>query len=162
MSAQSHPARIVPAAATAPMPRALSEHRTLRVVTLFLLYVAQGLPLGLFNYALPAWLAQNGASAAAIGGVLAMGNLPWTFKLIYGVVMDRYAFLPMGRRRPWIVVGQFALVATLAAMAVATPAVQDIALSRPSPLPLAWGPPSRMWLSMAWPPTACVAMRSTG
>lgn len=57
---------------TAPPPRTLSEHRTLRESTLFLLYVAQGLPLGLINFALPAWLAQNGAPAAAIGGVLAI------------------------------------------------------------------------------------------
>lgn len=112
----------------APPPRTLSEHRALRVSTLFLLYVAQGLPLGLINFALPAWLAQNGASAAAIGGVLAMANLPWTFKLAYGVVMDRYAFLPMGRRRPWIIFGQFALVAALAAMAITNPAVQNVAL----------------------------------
>lgn len=111
-----------------PPPRTLSEHRTLRVSTLFLLYVAQGLPLGLVNFALPAWLAQNGASAAAIGGVLAMANLPWTFKLAYGVVMDRYAFLPMGRRRPWIIFGQFALVAALVVMAITNPAVQNVAL----------------------------------
>ena len=66
-----------------PMPApslALSEHRVLRIATLFLLYIAQGLPLGFINFALPGWLAQNGASAAAIGGVLAMANLPWTFR----------------------------------------------------------------------------------
>jgi PAT family beta-lactamase induction signal transducer AmpG len=38
---------------------------------LFLLYVAQGLPFGLFQVAIPAWLAHNGASAGAIGAVLA-------------------------------------------------------------------------------------------
>ena len=96
-----------------PTSFALSEHRTLRVAVLFLLYVAQGLPFGLIDYGLPAWLAQNGASAAAIGGVLAMIILPWTFKLAYGFIMDRYAFLAMGRRRPWIIVGQLGLVAAL-------------------------------------------------
>ena len=107
---------------------ALSEHRTLRIVTLFLLYFAQGLPFGLIDFALPAWLAQNGASAAAIGGVLAMIVLPWTFKLGYAFIMDRYAFLAMGRRRPWILVGQFGLVAALTAMAFADPGVQQIGL----------------------------------
>lgn len=51
------------AAALASVPsrsRALSEHRTLRIVTLFLLYFAQGLPFGLIDFALPAWLAQTG------------------------------------------------------------------------------------------------------
>lgn len=115
-------------APSAPRSLALSEHRTLRVMTLFLLYIAQGLPLGLINFALPAWLAQNSASAAAIGGVLAMANLPWTFKLAYGVVMDRYAFLAMGRRRPWIMFGQLGMIGTLAAMAFVDPGVAEVAL----------------------------------
>jgi PAT family beta-lactamase induction signal transducer AmpG len=100
----------------------------LRIATLFLLYVAQGLPLGFINFALPGWLAQNGASAAAVGGVLAMANLPWTFKLAYGVVMDRYAFLAMGRRRPWIMLGQLGMVGTLAVMALMNPGVADVVL----------------------------------
>lgn len=111
-----------------PQSLALSEHRNLRFITLFLLYVSQGIPFGLIDYGLPAWLAQNGASAAAIGGVLAMIILPWTFKLAYGFIMDRYAFLAMGRRRPWIIVGQFSLVAALVAMALANPSVQQIGL----------------------------------
>lgn len=115
-------------ARVASQPVALSEHRTLRIVTLFLLYVAQGLPLGLVDFALPGWLAQNGASAAAIGGVLAMMVLPWTFKLPYGFLMDRYAFLAMGRRRPWIIVSQLGLVVALVATAIANPGVEEIGL----------------------------------
>ena len=111
-----------------PPSLALSEHRTLRFVTLFLLYVSQGLPFGLIDYGLPSWLAQNGASAAAIGGVLALIILPWTFKLAYAFIMDRYVFLAMGRRRPWIIVGQAGLVAALVAMAIANPGVQQIGL----------------------------------
>ncbi len=109
-------------------PMVLSENRSLRWATLFLLYIGQGLPLGLINFALPAWLAQNGASAAAIGGVLAMANLPWTFKLAYGVVMDRYAFLAMGRRRPWIMAGQVAMVGALLVMAFMNPTATEVAL----------------------------------
>ena len=105
---------------------ALSESRNLRFFVLFLLYFAQGLPFGLIDFALPAWLAQNGASAAEIGGVLAMIILPWTFKLAYGFIMDRYAFLAMGRRRPWIIVGQIGLVAAFVAMAIANPSVDQI------------------------------------
>lgn len=113
---------------SAPRSLALSEHRNLRIATLFLLYVSQGLPFGLIDYGLPAWLAQNGASAAAIGGVLAMIILPWTFKLAYGFIMDRYAFLAMGRRRPWIIVGQLGLVTALVAMAIVNPGVEQISL----------------------------------
>lgn len=109
-------------------PKSLSEHRILRIVTLFLLYVAQGLPLGFINFALPGWLAQNGASAGEVGAVLAMANLPWTFKLAYGVVMDRYAFLAMGRRRPWIMLGQLGMVGTFIVMAMMNPGVAEVAL----------------------------------
>lgn len=111
---------------SAPRSLALSEHRNLRIATLFLLYAAQGLPIGLIDFALPAWLAQNGASAAAIGGVLAMLTLPWTFKLAYGFIMDRYAFLAMGRRRPWIIVSQLGLVVSLVAMAMVNPGTAQI------------------------------------
>jgi PAT family beta-lactamase induction signal transducer AmpG len=83
----------------------LTGHRTLRFAMVFTLYLAQGLPIGLFFYALPAWQAQNGASAAAVGGVLALTSLPWSLKLVNGVVMDRFAFLAMGRRRPWLIAG---------------------------------------------------------
>ena len=109
-------------------PLALSEHRNLRFGVLFLLYFAQGLPFGLIDFALPAWLAQNGASAAAIGGVQAMVILPWTFKLAYGLLMDRYAFLAMGRRRPWIIAGQFGLAIAFLMMAYANPDVHEIGL----------------------------------
>ena len=117
-----------PAAAVGPTSFALSEHRNLRFVMLFLLYFAQGLPFGLIDFALPAWLAQSGASAAEIGSVLAMVILPWTFKLAYGLLMDRYAFLAMGRRRPWIIIGQLGLALAFLAMAYANPGVQQISL----------------------------------
>ena len=100
----------------------------LRITTLFLLYFAQGLPLGFITFALPGWLAQNGASAAAVGAVLAMANLPWTFKLAYGVVMDRYALLAMGRRRPWIMLGQLGMVGTFVIMAFINPGAAEVAL----------------------------------
>jgi MFS transporter, PAT family, beta-lactamase induction signal transducer AmpG len=112
----------------APTSLALSERRNLRFFVVFILYVAQGLPLGLFYFALPAWQAQNGASAAAVGGVLAMTSLPWSLKLINGVVMDRFAFLAMGRRRPWLIAGQMAIVTGLLALAWANPGAQNAAL----------------------------------
>ena len=112
----------------APRPLALSEHPSLRFAVLFLLYFAQGLPFGLIDFSLLAWLAQQGASAADIGSVQAMVILPWTLKLPYGLLMDRYAFLAMGRRRPWIIIGQFGLVAALVAMALVNPGVHQISL----------------------------------
>ncbi len=118
-------------AAIAPAARpslALSEHRNLRFFVLFLLYVAQGLPFGLFQAAVPAWLAQGGASAGEIGAVLAMTMLPWTLKLFYCFLVDRYAFLAMGRRRPWIIVSQLGIIAGLVAMAIVNPTAEQASL----------------------------------
>jgi PAT family beta-lactamase induction signal transducer AmpG len=107
---------------------ALSENRNLRFVVLFLLYVAQGLPFGIFQVAIPAWLAQNGASAGAIGAVLAMVMLPWALKVFYCFLVDRYAYLAMGRRRPWIIVSQLGIVAGFLIMGSVNPTAQQASL----------------------------------
>jgi PAT family beta-lactamase induction signal transducer AmpG len=111
----------------APFP-ALSEHRQLRFATIFLLYVAQGLPFGFFQFAVPAWLAANGASAAQIGTVVGASVLPWSLKLVHGFIMDRWAYLPMGRRRAWVIIAQLMIIVSLLALAVAAPEPQDILL----------------------------------
>jgi len=54
----------------------LEGSRTLSLFTLFILYVGQGMPIGLFFFAVPAWMAANGASAAEVGSVAALTALP--------------------------------------------------------------------------------------
>ncbi len=112
-------------AASAPI---LAQNQPLRLFTLFILYVAQGVPIGLFWFAIPAWMAANGADAGDIGYVLGFTALPWTLKLVNGFIMDRYAFLAMGRRRPWIVGAQMMMILLLLIAAVAQPGVGDIGL----------------------------------
>ncbi|WP_237392464.1 MFS transporter [Aurantiacibacter rhizosphaerae] len=106
----------------------LATSSRLRLFTLFILYVAQGVPIGLFWFAIPAWMATNGADAADIGYVLGLTALPWTLKLVNGFIMDRYTFLPMGRRRVWIISAQLVMIALLAICAVARPGVEDVLL----------------------------------
>ena len=106
----------------------LAESRPLRLATLFILYVAQGVPIGLFWTAIPAWMAANGAAADDVAWVLGLTALPWTLKLGNGFIMDRYTFLAMGRRRIWIVGAQLVMVALLVACAVIGPGVEDIGL----------------------------------
>jgi PAT family beta-lactamase induction signal transducer AmpG len=43
--------------------------------------------------------------------------LPWSLKLINGPIMDRWSFLAMGRRRPWVLLAQAGMVATSVVMA---------------------------------------------
>jgi len=107
-------------------PISLTENRKLRLFAVFILYVAQGLPIGLFYYALPSWQAQNGASAISVGAVLAMTSLPWSLKLVNGFVMDRFTFPTMGRRRPWLIMGQLAIIIGLLVFAFVNPAANQI------------------------------------
>ena len=90
----------------------LSESRKLRFFTFTMLYLAQGFPFGLVNTALPAYLAEQGESAVAIGSFIAIANLPWSFKLLAGPFMDRWTYLEMGRRRPWVIFAQTCMVLT--------------------------------------------------
>jgi MFS transporter, PAT family, beta-lactamase induction signal transducer AmpG len=106
----------------------LVDDRRLRLFTLFMLYVAQGVPLGLFWFAIPAWMAANGADAADVGYVLGLTALPWTLKLVNGFIMDRYTFLAMGRRRIWIIGAQTVMILLLVVCALAQPAAEDLVL----------------------------------
>ena len=105
----------------------LERSRALRLFTLFILYVGQGMPIGLFWFAVPAWMAVNGASAADVGSVAALTALPWSLKLVNGFIMDRYTFLAMGRRRVWILGAQGMMIALLVIAAVIDPQVTDVA-----------------------------------
>jgi PAT family beta-lactamase induction signal transducer AmpG len=84
--------------------------------TLCVLYVAQGIPWGFMAFTLPAILANRGLDAAAIGGVLAMTTLPYSFKWAWGFLIDAFPSKRWGRRRPWIVFAQGMMAATVGAM----------------------------------------------
>jgi len=94
----------------------LSDSSKTRYATGALAYFAQGIPAGLLHIALPAWLAVEGVSAPRIAGFLGVIMLPWAFKLLVGPLMDHYEFLPMGKRRPWVLAAQFGMVVSLLAL----------------------------------------------
>jgi PAT family beta-lactamase induction signal transducer AmpG len=96
---------------------ALSENAVLRYLSFSALYLAQGIPEGMVIFGLPAWMAMNGKSPAEIGSFTAIALIPWSFKIIAAPLMDRFTWLPMGRRRPWIIFGQLGLVASFLSMA---------------------------------------------
>ena len=99
-----------------PIP-ALSENSLLRYFNFIALYVAQGIPEGMTLFGIPAWMAMNGKTPGEIGAFVAAFGLPWSFKLVVAPLMDRFTYLPMGRRRPWVILGQLGLVASFIAMA---------------------------------------------
>lgn len=79
-------------------------------------------------YAFPAYFAENGLTAGAIGGFVALLYLPWGVKLFAGPFMDRWAFLPMGRRRPWVMAAQVGTVTSILVMAFVPEPLQHFAL----------------------------------
>lgn len=96
----------------------LSESRWLRFGSFSVFYFAQGVPIGLLSLAIPAWLAEQGATSGEVGTYVGWIGLPWALKLIVGPFMDRFTFLPMGFRRPWVIAMQGGLVLSLVAVAL--------------------------------------------
>ncbi len=92
--------------------RFLSENPTLRYLTFAALYLAQGIPEGITYFAIPAWLAMNNKTPIEIASFVAVIGIPWSFKILIAPLMDRFTILSMGRKRPWVIIGQLGLIAS--------------------------------------------------
>ena len=96
---------------------ALAEHTLLRYFAFIALYFAQGISWGMLLLSIPAWLAMNDKTPGEIAGFAVAVGLPPSIKFILAPLMDRYTYLPMGRKRPWILLGQLCLVLSCIYMA---------------------------------------------
>jgi PAT family beta-lactamase induction signal transducer AmpG len=95
----------------------LAERRWLRLFTLCVLYVAQGIPWGFMAITIPAFLASKfNAGREEIATVVAMTSLAYACKWIWGPIVDAFTSSRFGRRRPWIVFAQAMMAATILAM----------------------------------------------
>ena len=106
----------------------LSHSSKTRYTTGALASFAQGIPMGLLHIALPAWLATKGVSAVQIAAFLSVIMLPWAFKLLTGPLMDHFEYLPMGKRRPWVLGAQIGMVISLLALALLDDPVAQIGM----------------------------------
>ena len=106
----------------------LAENSRTRYAAGSSMYFAQGIPYGLMNIAVPAWLASQGVGAGQIASFLAIIILPWAFKLLSGPLMDRYQFLPMGRRRPWVLGAQLGMTLSFFGLILVENPVEQIGL----------------------------------
>ena len=106
----------------------LAESSRMRYAAGASMYFAQGIPYGLMNIAVPAWLASQGVGAGQIATFLAVIILPWAFKLLSGPLMDRYQFLAMGRRRPWVLGAQFGMTLAFFGLILVDNPVEQIGL----------------------------------
>src|SRR5687767_15220780 len=97
---------------------ALSDHPFFRYFSFAILYVAQGIPEGMTYFGIPAWMAINGKTPGEIGAFIGVVGIPWSFKILVAPLMDRFSFLPMGRRRPWVLFGQLGLIVSFIALSL--------------------------------------------
>ena len=85
---------------------------------------ASGLPLYLLLNLIPAWLKTEGLSLKAIGA-FALIQFPYTWKFLWAPLLDRFGILPfLGRRRSWMLVTQFGLLASIAWLGRLSPTEQ--------------------------------------
>ena len=99
-----------------------------RVITLSALYVAQGVPWGFITVTMVTFLAAEGADAGDLAYLLTLGTLPWSFKFLWGPIIDRFQLPDLGRRRPWILIAQTGMVALLITMLLVPNLTENISL----------------------------------
>lgn len=104
----------------------LAERRWLRLIILCTFYVAQGIPWGFTAITIPAYIAKRGLGVEEVGAALAMTTLPYSFKWVWGVVIDAYTIPRWGRRRPWIVFAQGMMALTILAMVLIPDLTLDV------------------------------------
>ncbi len=101
---------------SSPADRSLSERPWLRLFALCALYLAQGIPWGFMAITLPAYLADRGLGTEVVGATMSMTTLPYTFKFVWGPIIDSFTIPALGRRRPWILVAELMMALTVIAM----------------------------------------------
>jgi len=96
----------------------LADSRSRGTSLLCLLYFCQGIPWGFATIALLATLSQAGHGKVETATVVALAILPWTFKFIWGPIIDSLRMPSLGIRRPWIAIAQFCMALTLLSAAL--------------------------------------------
>lgn len=106
----------------------LSESPLRRYFTFVVLYFSQGIPEGITLFGIPAWMAMNGKSTGEIAAYSAIVILPFSLKILLAPIMERYTYLPMGRRRPWLILGQIGILLSLLGLSLVPNPLENIAL----------------------------------
>lgn len=104
--------------------KALTVYREKRLVVVFLMGFASGLPFLLSGATLSIWLTEAGISLTEIG-LFALAGTPYNLKFLWAPLLDRVK-LPllsslMGRRRAWMVLIQVGLMASVIALGLCDP-----------------------------------------
>jgi PAT family beta-lactamase induction signal transducer AmpG len=103
-----------------PRSSVLSVLKSPRVWLLTALGFSSGLPLWLVGVTLSAWMKNEGVDLKTIG-LFALATMPYTLKVLWAPLLDRYALPFLGRRRGWMLTFQVAIMAGIAAMGTVDP-----------------------------------------
>ena len=100
-----------------------------RLLIVFVMGFASGLPLALSSATLSFWLAESGVALTAIG-LFALAGTPYNMKFLWAPFVDRVP-LPwltrrLGRRRSWMLVIQIGLMAAIALLGMSQPEVTPL------------------------------------
>lgn len=101
--------------------RPLSESALMRYILFGALYFAQGLPWGFISVGYVVFLSDQGLSSEAIGWAVGMGYIPWSFKIVFGPLVDKYPSLRFGRRRHFIILSELMMGLSLLALVLLDP-----------------------------------------
>ncbi len=77
---------------------------------------SSGLPLGLVYVAIPDWMRSIGVDIKIVG-LITLAQAPWSFKVMWAPLLDRFVSPFLGRRRGWAAIAQTALFALTLALA---------------------------------------------
>jgi PAT family beta-lactamase induction signal transducer AmpG len=77
---------------------------------------SSGLPLGLVYVAIPDWMRSIGMDIKVVG-LITLAQAPWSFKVLWAPLLDRFVPPFLGRRRGWAAIAQVALFAITLALA---------------------------------------------
>ncbi len=104
--------------------RTLSESRLWRLVVFAALYLAQGVPWGFISVGYVVYLTDLGFDNTAVGAALGVAYVPWSFKIIWGPLIDRFPSLRFGRRRHFIVFAQLMMGLSMLGLVAVDPKSQ--------------------------------------
>ncbi|HEX4824543.1 MAG TPA: MFS transporter [Candidatus Polarisedimenticolaceae bacterium] len=90
--------------------------RSWRTASVAVMSFASGLPLGLVYVAIPDWMRSIGVDLKVVG-LITLAQAPWSFKVLWAPLLDRYVPPFLGRRRGWAAIAQVGLFATTLALA---------------------------------------------
>lgn len=113
---------------TQPKPSLRTILTSPRVWLLVALGFASGLPLWLVGVTLSAWMKNEGVDLKTIG-IFALASMPYTLKVLWAPLLDRYTLPFLGRRRGWMLAFQVALMGSIAAMGTVNPKQSPFAMA---------------------------------